>query len=161
MPENNARLTMRMTQVTSNQEPYHYTILRVEDATSGLLVAEFELSPKDVVDLIASRQVGDVEGLPAYLVEPEMRAALGCRSFNTSHHFPTSKYNDDTVDRWAKRTAGALGAAKWRTSKNNAGQIVVLFTYYTQVTTDARMEELRETRQATMDVAATACAADK
>lgn len=161
MPPANARLTMRMTQVTSNREPYQYTRLEIEDATSGLTIAQFELSPKDVVDLIASRQVGEVEGLPAWLIEPEMRTALGCRSFNTSHRFRASQYNDDTVDRWAKRISGALGAAKWRTSKNNEGQIVVLFTYYTQATLPAQVEALREDCQAQMDVAATACAADR
>lgn len=161
MPPANARLTMRMTHVTSNQEPYRYTKLEVEDATSGLTVASFELSPDQVVDLIASRLVGDVDGIPAWLIEPELRGALGCHSFNTTCRFRAYQYNDDTVDRWAKRTSSALGAAKYRTSKNNSGQIVVVFTYYTQATLPAQVEALREDCQAQMDVAATACAADR
>lgn len=161
MPPANARLTMRMTQVTSNTEPYQYTSLEIDDATSGLTIAAFELSPQDVVDLIAARLVGGVDGVAAWLIEPELRGALGCRMFNTSHRFAASQYTEDTVQRWAGRTSKALGAAKFRVSKNNSSQIVVLFTYYTRATTDAKVEELREMRQATMDVAATACAADR
>lgn len=161
MPPANAHLTMRMTQVTSNQEPYQYTKVEVEDATSGLTIASFELSPDQVVDLIAGRLVGDVDGVPAWLIEPELRGALGCRSFTTSCRFRTYQCNDDTVDRWAKRTSGALGAATYATSRNNSHQTVVLFRYCTQSTTDAKVEELREMRQAAMDVAATACAADR
>lgn len=161
MPTSNARLTIRMTQVTSNKEPYHYTRLEVDDATSGLTIASIELSPKDVVDLISSRLVGDVDGLPAYLIEPEMRGALGCHTFNTKYHFPSSRHTEEAVEAWAKRTSGALDAAKYRTSKNNSGQIVVLFTYYTKATLPAVIDDIMQERQATMDVAAKSLQADR
>jgi hypothetical protein len=99
--------------------------------------------------------------MAAWLIEPEDRPALGCHSFLTEHRFPMARYNDDTVERWAKRTSGALGAASYRITKNNAGALRVIFTYYTNAALPAQVEELREMRQATMDVAATACASDK
>lgn len=161
MPENNARLTLRLSPVTSNRDPGHYMALVIEDAISGLRVASFELMGEHLLDLLSGRQVGSVEGVPAYLIERENRGALGCHSFLTQHHFPMGRYNDDTVERWAASTSRALDAAEHRVKKNNAGQIVVTFVYYTTATLPAQVEALREERQATMDVAATACAADK
>lgn len=161
MPDPNARLTMRLTSVTSNQDPEHYMVLKIEDATSGLTVAQFELLGDDLMDLLSNRQVGGVDGVPAYLVEPTSRPALGCHRFTTDVRFRGSQYNDDTVERWAGRTSGALDAASYRISKNNDGMIVVTFVYYTSAALPAQVEALREERQATMDVAATACAADR
>lgn len=161
MPQPNAHLTMRLTPVTSNRDPERYMSLVIEDITSGLRIASFELLGEHLLDLLSNRQVGSVDGLPAYLIEPEMRGALGCHTFLTDHRFPTGKYNDDTVERWAQRTSRALDAAKYGISKNNAGMIVVTFTYYTNAALPADRERLQEERQATMDVAATACAADR
>lgn len=161
MPQPNAHLTMRLTPVTSNQEPERYMSLVIEDVRSGLRIASFELVGDDLLDLLGGRQVGGVDGVPAYLIEPEHRPALGCHTFTTEHHFPMSQYNDDTVERWAKRTSGALGAANYRLSKSNQGTLRVYFTYYTKAALPAVINDLREERQATMDVAATSCAADR
>lgn len=161
MPKPNARLTMRLTPVTSNQEPDRYMSLVIEDITSGMRIASFELLGEHLLDLLGGRQVGGVDGMPAYLVEPADRPVLGCHVFHTEHRFPMGRYNDDTVERWAKRTSGALDAASYRVTKNNAQMLVVLFTYYTNAALPADREHLQEERQATMDVAATACAADR
>lgn len=161
MPKPNARLTMRLTSVTSNRDPEHYMVLKIEDATSGLTVAQLELLGEDLMDLLGNRQVGGVDGMPAYLTEPENRAALGCHTFTTSHRFPLSHYNDDTVDRWAARNSRALDAASYRVIKNNTRMAVVTFTYYTNAALPTDRHRLQEERQATMDVAATSCAADK
>lgn len=161
MPKPNARLTMLLTSATSNQDPEHYMVLKIEDATSGLTVAQFELLGDDLMDLLSHRQVGGMDGVPAYLVEPKSRPALGCRRFTTDVRFRDSQYNDDTVERWAERTSGALDAASYRISRNNASMIVVNFEYYTNAALPAQVEALREERQAAMDVAATACAADR
>lgn len=161
MPKPNARLTMRLSPVTSNRDPERYMSLVIEDVTSGLRVASFELLGEDLLDLLGGRQVGGVDGVAAYLVEPHERPALGCHSFTTEHRFTMARYNDDTVERWAKRTSGALDAASYRVTKNNAGMLLVLFTYYTNAVLPADRHRLQEERQAAMDVAATACAADR
>jgi len=160
MPNHNARLTMRLTPVTSNQEPELYLSLVIEDAISGLRVAAFDLLPQDVMDLMSQRQVGGVDGVKAWLLEPEMRDALGMKQFTTNYNFPASQYNDDTVERWARRISGALGAASYSVSMSNDRQLRVRFTYYTNAL-PASVEREREQRQAAMDVAATACAADR
>lgn len=161
MPDPNARLTMRLTPVTANRAPERYMSLVIEDVTSGLRIAQFDLLGDDLLDLLGNRQVGGTDGIPAYLIERENRGALGCHTFNTEHRFRMSQYNDDTVDRWAARTSRALDAASYRVTKNNARMLVVTFVYYTTAALSDQVEALREERQATMDVAATACAADK
>lgn len=161
MPEANARLTMRLTPVTSNQDPDRYMSLVIEDVTSGLRIASFELLEEHLLDLLGNRQVGGHDGIPAWLIEPERRNALGMNTFRTEHAFPAAQYNDDTVDRWASRVSGALGAASYSVSPSNTGQLRVAFTYYTSAGLPADVERLREERQAAMDVAATSCAADK
>lgn len=161
MPTPNARLTMRLSPVTSNRDPERYMSLVIEDVTSGRQVAAFELVGEHLLDLLGGRQVGGVDGMSAWLVEPRDRAALGKLTFVTEHHFDMGKYCDDTVQRWARRTGPALGAHEYSVKKNNAGMLVVRFVFYTYADNQERLAELTAEKQATMDVAAQSCAADR
>lgn len=150
MPKPNARLNLHLTAVTSNRDPERYMSLVIKDAVSGRRIADFELLPEHVMDLIAGRQVGSVEGVAAWLIEPQDRHVLGQRNFNSTRRFSTHAHNDDTVERWAKLNAGAMGAHQFRISRNNAGQHVVTFTYYMQTNDDAVLADFAERKQATM-----------
>jgi hypothetical protein len=161
MHKPNARLTMRLTRVTSNVEPERYMSLVIEDVISGRQVAAFELLGEHLLDLLGGRQVGGVDGMDAWLVEPRDRPALGKLTFTTEHRFELGKYCDDTVARWARRTAPALGAHEYSVKKNNAAMNVVRFVFYVYPDEQERLAEIAAARQATMDVAAMSCAADR
>jgi hypothetical protein len=154
MSEHNARLTLRLSPVTSNREPQHYMSLVVQDVISGHHVAEFELLGDDLMELLGNRQVGSVDGVAAWLIEAKDRQVLGKRKITTTRRFSMFTHNDDTLARWAKRNAGAAGAHTFGTHKNNASQIVVTFVHYTECDTEQQAEELRALKQATMDVLA-------
>lgn len=161
MPTPNARLTMRLSPVTSNRDPERYMSLVIEDVTSGRTVASFELVGEHLLDLLGSRQVGGVEGMPAWLVEPRDRPALGKLMFITEHQFNMRDYNDDTVQRWARRNGPALGAHEFSVTENNAGMHVARFVFYVYLDNQDRLGEIAASKQATMDVAAQSCAADR
>jgi len=150
MPDPNAHLTMRLSPVVSNMEPYRYMSLVIVDITSGRRIAEFELLPEHLMELLSSSQIGGVSGIPAWLIEPEDRHALGKNSFTTQRRFNVHKHNDDTVRRWAQKNSAAAGAHTFRVSKNNASQIVVTFVFYTEHA-GQELDVTQSTKQATMD----------
>lgn len=151
MPKPNARLTLQLSPVTSNRDQGNYMSLVIADAVSGRRVADFELLAEHLLDLLGNRQVGGVEGVPAWLIEPRDRHVLGQHHFITSRRFSTHTHNDDTVERWAKLNAGAMGANKFRISKNNSSQHVVTFDYYATVDSPAALDELIELNAGAMD----------
>lgn len=161
MPESNARLTMRLSPVTSNRDPERYMSLVIEDIISGRQVAAFELLGEHLLDLLGGRQIGGADGVPAWLIPPRDRPALGRLTFVTEHRFEMGKYNDDTVQRWARRNSPALGAHEFSVKKNNASMHVVRFVFYVDAADQEWLPEIAAAKQATMDVAAQSCAADR
>lgn len=148
MPKPNARLTLRLTSVTSNVEPERYMALKIEDAASGQTVAQFELLAEHLLDLFSGREVGGVDGVPAFLIEEGNRRTLGKAMGVVQRRFSTRDHNDDTVQRWANLHAGALGFHEASVTKNNAAQYVVIFRFYEE---PERIEVARSIKQATID----------
>jgi len=152
MPSPNARLTLRMTQVSSNQKPYRYTSLEIQDVDSTLTLASFVLAPEHVVDLIAGRLVGDVDGVAAWLVEPAERPLLGRLMGTTVRHFPTGSYDESAVIDWCAKNGPAIGAHSWSVRQNNGGMHVAVWRHYVDVQTADELDAVIERRQDTMDV---------
>jgi hypothetical protein len=155
MPENNARLTVRLSPVTSNIEPSRYLSLVVEDAASGQRIVQIALLGDALLDLFSGRQVGDVEGLPAYLIEESERVTLGKTRTNTSRRFSAASHTEGAVTQWAERNAVVLGAHSFSVKRNNSAQYVALFTYYADVPEGRELETWTGIKQAAMDVLST------
>lgn len=148
MPNPNARLTLRLTPVTSNIEPERYLSLKIDDADSGQTIVQFELLAEHLLDMFSGREVGGVDGVPAFLIEEGNRHTLGKTMGVVQRRFSTSDHNEDTVQRWAALHAGALGFHEFSVKKNNASQYVVTFRFYEE---PERAEVMRSVKQATVD----------
>jgi hypothetical protein len=152
MPEKNARLTLRMSPVTSNRQPEQYISLVVHDAVSGQRIVQFELLGQDVLDLFSNRQVGGVDGLEAWVIEPELRHTINRMHGTTTRRFPTSKFEESAVALWCSQNCSALGGTSWRVTQNNASMHVVHWDYYVDVRTQPELDAVMQVRQDTMDV---------
>lgn len=152
MPDNNARLTLHLVPVTSNREPYNYMRLTITDIASSRLVAEFDLGAEQLLELLGHRQVGSVDGVPAWLIEPDDRHALGKLNGVTTRRFRALLYDDAAIDAWCWHHASALGAHSWRFNKDNAGMYVVHWIHYLAVRDEDELADIIRRRQDTMDV---------
>lgn len=151
MPKPNARLALRLSPVTSNQEPGRYMRLAIEDIVSGHRVAEFELIGEHLLDLLGNRQVGGADGMPAWLIEAKERETLGMRTFTTERGFDAASYTDGTVEEWASRFCGKIGADKFSVRRDNNNTLRARFVYFTHADNDADVIAINARRQATMD----------
>jgi hypothetical protein len=152
MPDPNARLTMRLSPVTSNREPGHYMSLVISDITSGQRVAQFDLLGDHLLDLLATRQVGGVDGMDAWLIEPDNRQNLGRMHGTTTRRFPTATFEEVEVMRWCATNCRAIGGTNWRISQNNAGMHVVTWDHYVETLDQVELDAVIRRRQDTMDV---------
>jgi len=150
MPKPNARLTLRLSPVTSNMHPERYMSLVIEDAESHQRVVSFELLGDDLLELLAGRTVGSVDGVDAWLIESRDRPTLGRRRFTTARHF--SDDSEDAVRTWARRNGPPLGAHEYQVNRTNGGTWRVVFVYYALANTDAHVAEVAKIKQDTMDV---------
>jgi hypothetical protein len=148
MPKPNARLTLRLTPVTSNIEPERYLSLKIDDADSGQTVVQFDLLAEHLLDMFSGREVGALDGVPAFLIEERNRPTLGKTMGVVERRFSTGDHNEDTVQRWAQLHVGALGFHEFSVTKNNAAQYVVTFRFYEE---PERAEVARSIKQATVD----------
>jgi len=152
MPDPNARLTIRMSPVTSNRQPEQYMSLVVADATSGQTVAQFELLGQHLLDLLGNRQVGGVDGMDAWLIEPDARRYLGHMHGTTVRRFPTARFEEQAVANWCAGNCRAIGGATWRVSQNNASMHVATWDHYVDTRDPQELDAVLMRRQDTMDV---------
>lgn len=152
MPKPNARLTVRLTPRFSNVGPERRMALIVEDAASDRKVIEVELLGEHLMDLLGNRQVGGVDGVPAWLIEPDDRHALGKLNGVTSRRFPISRHDEVDIHKWCATHAPVAGAHTWRFSKNNMNMFVVNWTHYLDVRTEDELDAVMRQRQDAMDL---------
>jgi len=151
MPKPNARLTLRLS-APHNSHATDCIQLVITDVPSGKDIASVDLRGDELVQLLAHRLVGSVEGVPGWLAETRDRSVFGRVRFTTSRHFSGSDHSEDAVRTWARRNAAPLGAHEFQVHRTNAGTYRAVFVFYALVNQDAHVAEVEKIKQDTMDV---------
>jgi hypothetical protein len=156
VPANNTRVTIRLSPVISNQEPYRYLELRIIDAVSGLEIVHVQLHAQDALDLLSNSQVGDLDGIEAWVIDRPLRDKLGFVHVHVSRDFPSFPPEGWEADgdryatwkaalkNWADETAVAIGCDSATCSPRNTGRTTVTVRSYLPPDTDT--ESWRRTK---------------
>ena len=151
MPDNNARLALRLSAVTSNRDPGRYMTLVVTDIASDQRIVQMDLLGEHLLELLSSMQVGGADGLEAWIIEPADRATIGKIRGVTSRRFSIYEHDEDAIAKWAGECLDAMGAHGFRLSQNNEGKFVVAFEHYIDTRWQEEANDLIYDRQADLD----------
>lgn len=130
MPDPNTKLTMRLSPVTSNKAPYRYLALTIEDVASGTRFVQMNLEPEHVMQMISNQQVGEVQGMDAWLLPAEHRHQLGKLSRNVSVDVERWGRERADINQWAEHARVAIRADSVSARAQNTGNWHIVFTFY-------------------------------
>lgn len=142
-----AALELRLTHPIDNFDSRTASTITIVDRTSLKTVAVFELTEKDFHNLMASRNVDELDGV-AYLAQPSDLAKLRQRRVSINRTLPRLPYRSDQLTRvrtWAEEAARCMGADESRVSASSTGIWTVTILMY--LAPDAQDPELVEAFQ--------------
>lgn len=144
-----AMVTVELSHVTSNREPYRYALLTVTDAANHHRIVEVALTPQQFYQMISSHQTG--EEIPAEVIEARTLAHLGkktnafSRTFQRDYDHARITYDGDlnavpSLVAWAEGMKISLWAHRWSWSSRNNGVNVTFWRYENDLPDSSRKD---------------------
>lgn len=137
-------LTVTLSHVTSNREPYNYSVLKIEDRRSGFTVAKVKLLPEQVYELLTSRHVFREEGIPGHVINSDTCMFVGkqahafTRLFRRDYNvrvFPSDDPGSSPhLNSWGRMVMGALWAHSFSWGMRNNGVNFTVWRYTNDLT---------------------------